>query len=148
MQFFFLQKIHWINKCSFFFLQKILIEVPYEKFYSWVLSLCTKFQRHKLGSSRVQFFPSVCVCVCVCVFVCERDTRRGREAGRLEAWETVCFGLLMYAFMVEFYWRRQNDHVEKIITLVLPLPILWTWISHLGVLIWNLVSSSIEGSMD
>ena len=66
---------------QFFFLQKILIEVPYEKFYSWVLSLCTKFQRHKLGSSRVQFFPSVCVCMCICVW--ERHTQRERDR---QAW--------------------------------------------------------------
>ena len=58
------------------------------------------FSGINLAVAEFNFSP---VCVCVCVFVCERDTRRGRETGRLEAWETVCFGLLMCAFMVEFY---------------------------------------------
>ena len=93
-----------------------------------------KVQWHEPGSHRVQFFPYVRVCVCVCICVWERHTQRekGRKAWGLGVVETVWFGLLMYAFMVEFYWRRQKDHVERILTLVLSLPILWNWRSRLG----------------
>lgn len=96
----------WISKYRLS--KKIFIAIPYEKFYSQVLTLFARFQWHNLEVAEFNF----------CLCVCERETSYQTIV------ETAWFGLLICSFIVELYWRMQKDNVETILILVL-----WSWMS-------------------